>query len=278
MTLPAVNPLGPGFEHFYNNEFDQALAIFQEQGRRTPDDPHVQNAIAQAVLYREMYRDGALESELVTGANAYLRRPKLEIAGSERGLFLGATERAMSLAEKQGRDARAFYAIAVAHGLRANYFYLVEKAWTRALREAIAARRADDEALRIDPDFMDAHLLRGVSEYVVGCLPAYLRLLGALKGFHGDKEHGIREIDRVFHSNAGNRFDAAIILAAIYRRERRPKDALPLIETLAATFPRNYLFAFEKVQMYSDSGDQQAALRVLAEKIGRAHVWTPVTL
>jgi hypothetical protein len=236
-----------------------------ERSHAEPDNPQVQNAIAQAVLYREMYRDGALESELVTGANAFLRRPKMEVSGGDRGLFLGATGRALELAEKQGPTPRAFYAVAVAHGLRANYFYLVEKSWTRALHESIASRKADDEVLRLAPQFIDAHLLHGVSEYVVGCLPAYMRLLGALNGFHGDKEDGIRELERVYHSSAGNRFDAAVILAAIYRRERRPKDALPLVQMLSRTFPRNHLFAFEQVQMYSDAGDKQSALRILAQ-------------
>ena len=224
----------------------------------------MQNAIAQAVLYREMYRDGALESELVTGGNTFLRRAKMEVSGADRGLFLGATGRALELAERQGQNAQALYAIAVAHALRANFFYLVEKSWSRALREVIAARKADDQALRLDPQFMEPHLLHGLSEYTVACLPAYLRFLGSFNGFHGNKEDGIRELERVFHSDAGNRFDAAILLAAIYRRERRPKEALPLLETLVDTFPRNHLFAFEQVQMYSDAGDKQAALRVLA--------------
>jgi tetratricopeptide (TPR) repeat protein len=262
---PAANPLWPGFEHFYNNEYDQALAFFQEQSRKHPEDPAVQNAIAQTVLYREMFRDGALESELVTSSNAFLRRPKMQVSAENRALSLGATERAIALAEKQGKNARAVYAIAVAHGLRANFFFLVEKSWTRALHEIIAARRADDEALKLDPNFTEARMLHGIGEYVVGCLPAYMRILGALNGFHGDKEGGIRELERVFHSDAMNRYDAAILLTAVYRREHRPKDALPLLDVLARTFPRNYLFPFEKVQMYSDLGDKESALRVLNE-------------
>jgi tetratricopeptide (TPR) repeat protein len=215
-----------------------------------------------------MFYSGALESELVTGGNSFLRRPKLEISAENRALFLGATERALSLSEKRlalnPRDVQALYAIAVAHGLRANFFYLVEKSWSRALKEAIATRKADDQILRLDPDFTEAHMLHGISEYVVGCLPAYLRLLSSFNGFHADREDGVRELNRVFHSQAGNRFDAAVVLAAIYRRERRPKDALPLLDVLASTFPRNHLFAFEQVQMYSDIGDKASALRMLA--------------
>jgi tetratricopeptide (TPR) repeat protein len=38
-----------------------------------------------------------------------------------------------------------------------------------------------------------------------------------------------------------------------------------LVQALAEKFPRNYLFRFEEVEMYSDLGDKQDALRVLAE-------------
>jgi tetratricopeptide (TPR) repeat protein len=62
-----------------------------------------------------------------------------------------------------------------------------------------------------------------------------------------------------------NRYDAQALLAAIFRRERQPQRALPLLQRLAQTFPRNYLFRFEEVEMYSDLGDKQDALRVLAE-------------
>jgi tetratricopeptide (TPR) repeat protein len=67
-------------------------------------------------------------------------------------------------------------------------------------------------------------------------------------------EHGIQDV-----------FDAKVLLAVIYRRERRPEKAIPLLEELAGRFPRNYLFRFEQVQMYSDLGDKASALRVLSQ-------------
>ena len=45
--------------------------------QQQPDSPDAYNHIAQTILYREMFRTGALESELVTGANAFLRREKM---------------------------------------------------------------------------------------------------------------------------------------------------------------------------------------------------------
>jgi tetratricopeptide (TPR) repeat protein len=261
--------LGAGFLHFYNNEYDQALEIFEQQVKSRPQDANAYNAVAQAILYREMYRDGALESQLVTGSNSFLRRPKMKVSEEDKTRFNDATRKAISLSEsalkRDPRDIHALYALAVTHGLKANFLFLVDKAWMQALHECITSRRANDRILELDPGFVGAHLIHGISEYVVSCLPLYLRMLGAMNGFHADKEDGIRQLQLVSTSGVRARYDAGILLAAIYRRERRPKDALPLLKTLAATFPRNYLFRLEEVQMYSDLGDKAAALEVLTE-------------
>jgi tetratricopeptide (TPR) repeat protein len=269
-NLKLEDPLNnPGFIDFYNNQYDQALAYFEQQATAHPDDPDQHNHVAQAILYREMYRDGALESELVTGNNPFLRRPKMEISSENKQHF--ASEIALSERLCEARlqsnqnDVLALYSISVAHGLQANYLFLVEKAWTAALHEATAARKADERILAIDPDFVDAHLILGLNAYVVGSLPFYLRAVGFLGGFHGDKQGGIRQLENVVHRGVANRFDAEVLLAVIYRREHEPKLAIPLLQDMASHFPDNYLIRFEMVQMYSDLGEKDSALSVLAE-------------
>jgi tetratricopeptide (TPR) repeat protein len=257
-----------GFNHFYNNEYDQALDIFARQVQEAPDDAVAYNAVAQTILYREMYRNGALESELVTGSNLFLHRSKMEISQQDRGSFNNAINRAISLSQakldRNPRDVHALYTLAVAHGLRANFLFSIDKSWMQALRESITGRKANDKILDLDPSFVDAHLIHGLSEYIVSCLPAYLRFLGKLNGFHGDKEGGIKQLQMVSTGGIRNQYDASILLAVIYRREHRPSEAIPLLNDLASRFPRNYLFRFEQVQMYSDLGDKTSALAVIA--------------
>ena len=59
----------------------------------------------------------------------------------------------------------------VAYGLRANYNFLVQKAWRDALRDATAARKDSNRVTEIDPANYDARLIQGVHDYVVGSLP-----------------------------------------------------------------------------------------------------------
>src|SRR5205823_2431165 len=76
---------------------------------------------------------------------------------------------------------------------------------------------------------------------------------------------GIQQLEQVRTTGILNRYDAAILLAAIYRRERCPQKAIPLLKDVADKFPRNYLLRFEQVEMYSDLGDKKSALEVLGQ-------------
>jgi tetratricopeptide (TPR) repeat protein len=267
-----------GWDHFYNLEYADALAAFRAEAAMNPDSADAQNHIAQTILYREMFRSGALESELVTGGNPFLRRPKLNPSAEEEKEFFDAIARAMDLANAriaaQPAYARAYYSLGVSYGLRANYRFLVKKAWLDSLRDATAARKAHKRATDIDPNFIDALLVQGVYDYVAGSLPFHWKMLGFIAGFHGDRERGIATLRRVAAEGRVNRSDAAILLCAIYRRERRALDAIPLLDRLIEQYPRNYLLRLEMVQMYADAGKKDEALAVINQviQLKRRHV------
>jgi tetratricopeptide (TPR) repeat protein len=257
----------PGFVHFYNNEFNEAIADFEAGVKSHPNDPESYNHLAQAILYREILRNGALESELVSGTNPFLRRPKMPISTQDKTRFAHCVDQSLNLSQalldKDPQNIHALYALGVGHGLRANYSFLVEKAWVDSLREAMAARKFTGQILDINPNFVDAQLILGIDDYIVGCLPFHMRALGFVAGFRGDKDGGIRKLEEVAKAGILNRYDAEIVLAVIYRREKCPEKAIPLLKDLAARFPRNYLLRFEQVEMYSDLGDKNSALKVL---------------
>jgi len=161
------------------------------------------------------------------------------------------------------RDTKALYALGVAHGFRANYNFLVRKAWRDALRDATTARKLHNRVSELDPAVIDARLVQGVHDYVVGSLPLVWKLLGFLVGYRGDKDQGIRSLELVAEKGVLNREDSKILLCAVYRREKRSQKAVPLLEELIRRFPRNYLLSLELAQMHSDLGDQIKALEAL---------------
>jgi len=65
LALPLAaqdSAVAQGFDHFYNLEYDQAIADFQRAIAQDPNSPDLHNHLAQTLVFREMYRDGALES------------------------------------------------------------------------------------------------------------------------------------------------------------------------------------------------------------------------
>lgn len=270
LLFAAQDPIvAEAFDHFYNLEFDQALEGFERAVRARPDSPELRNHVAHAILYREMYRSGALESELVTGSNPFLRRARMNPPVEDQRRFDASIDKAIELAEarvnRDPSDIPALYSLGVSYGLRANYNFLVRKAWRESLRDTTTARKLHNRVTEIDPKFVDARLLQGVHDYVVGSLPLGWKMLGFVIGFHGDKDQGIRTLQYVARNGDLNRVDAEVLLAAVYRRERNPKPAIPLLEDLVRRYPRNHLLRFEMAQMFADAGDRRRALGVVDE-------------
>lgn len=267
LALPILaqeTPDARGLNHFYNLEYDQALAEFEtaEQQDAQAIGPH--NHVAQTLLYREMYRNGALETELVSGNNPFLRRKGLNPSPEVEKRFNEEIQKAIDLANarlaRNPNDTGALYGRGAAYALRANYEFLVRKAWRDSLRDATAARRDHNRVTELEPSNYDARFVQGLHDYIVGSLPWQWRLLGFLIGFHGDKDKGIHTVEEVARKGANNRVDAEMLLCALYRREERPKQAVPLLEDLLRRFPRNNLLLFEEAQMYSSLGNKDKAI------------------
>jgi len=269
LPVAALAQVEPGYQHFYNLEFPEALAAFRAEVAADPNSPDAYNHVAQTILYREMFRSGALESELVTGSNPFLRREGLNVSKIDDQEFQDSINRALALADTRlktnSNDIQAQYAQGVSYGLRGNYHFLVRKAYTDALRDATASRKAHARVTDIDPNFTDARLTQGVYDYVLGSLSPAWRMLGFFAGFRGDRERGVETLKQVAKLGKTNRVDAEILLCAVYRRERRAKEAVPLLSDLIERFPQNFLLRLELVQMYGDLGEKDKALAVIHE-------------
>src|ERR1035438_4586984 len=148
--------LAIGFDHFYNLEYPESIAAFERAAAANPTSPLPQDGIAQAVLYREMFRNGALESELIDGTDSFLRRPKMEVTRTTEATAFSAINQALALSQQQldknPRDTTALHARAVAFAFRSNWNFLVRKAWRESLSDATASRKLEDQILVINPD------------------------------------------------------------------------------------------------------------------------------
>ena len=293
LPLAADDLVAQGWDHFYNLEYEQAILVFQRVRDAAPQVPAHYNYLAQARLYQELYRLGALESELLTGNDHFLRTEKIRPDPGETGRFLADIEQAMSLAsariETNPRDVEALYTLGSAYGLRTNYRFLIQKSWRAAVADGSQARKNHNQVLRLDSQHYDAMLTQGAYDYIIGGLPWHTRLFSYLAGQSGDKARGIRTIELVARKGNLNRVDAQVMLAILYRREKQPAQAVAILDPLIRAYPRNYLFRLEKGHMLADLGKKDEALAVFREtehfrlsgrplhkvyyEIGNLHFW-----
>src|SRR4030088_1461318 len=118
-------PFDSAFDHFYNLEYDQAIAELEKRVATGANSPDLHNHIAQCIQFREMFKVGALESELVTGNNSFLRRPKIDTTPQVEKKFFDEVQKAIDLAQARvnanANDSSAMYSLGVTYALRGNW-------------------------------------------------------------------------------------------------------------------------------------------------------------
>ncbi len=268
-----------GNDHFLNLEYDEAIADYAKMIEENPEDPLVYNHLASAQLYKELHRLGLLESSALRGDNEFLRQKRPQPDPEAKVRFEETLSRGRRVAEsvlaRDRRNVLALYALGTNYALRGNYEFMVEKSWFAALRSGGKAREYSEHVRKVDPDFVDAYLVLGVHEYVVGSLPLPVKVLATISGMRGSKEKGEAYVTKVAREGKYARNDARVLLVILYRREKRPLEAARLLETLMKEFPRNYVFGLELASMYNDAGQYDRALATYKELLKKAEEHAP---
>jgi tetratricopeptide (TPR) repeat protein len=257
-AAPEHEPLvDAAFAHFYNMEYDRSIVEFEKVVERRPKDPSAVNHLLSAVLMRELYRMGAMNSgeyanDSFVGEAHRSADPKVK----ERIKQL--VERAESLEEQELKthpnNVDALYARGVTRAQFSLYTALVERAWFSALRNAVGARHDHERVLELNPNYLDAKLVVGTHNYVVGSLPWSVKVAVAMVGLSGTKEKGLEYLHQVADSNGENGVDAKVVLSLFLRRERRYDEARVLMHDLAGRYPKNYLFPLEEANLLRAGG------------------------
>jgi tetratricopeptide (TPR) repeat protein len=244
-------------DHFYNMDYDRSIQEFERVLERRPSDPSAANHLLTTVLMRELYKMGAMNTgeyanDSFVGEAHRAADPKVK----ERIKQL--VDRAEIVEEQQLKanpnNVDALYARGVTRAQFALYTALVERAWFSALRNAVGARHDHERVLELDPNYVDAKLVVGTHNYVMGSLPWSVKVAVALVGLSGTKEKGLEYLHQVADSNGENSVDARVVLSLFLRREHRYDEARALMHDLAARYPRNYLFPLEEANLLRASG------------------------
>jgi len=254
-----------GFDHFYNLEYDKAIREFEAAQQAHPDDPFAINHTLAGMIFKELYRIGALDTEAYAADGFLTKKPGASLDPKVRDRVRQLSDQALALSQarldKNPNDVDALYARGVTRGMRATYTGIAEKAWFSALRIAVAARHDHERVLELDPKYTDAKVVVGTHLYIVGSLNWPTKVAASIVGISGNRQKGLdylREASTGAHIEVAS--DAQIILALFLRREQRYNEALQVVARMQAEFSRNFLVASEYAHLLNAAGHGQEAI------------------
>jgi hypothetical protein len=246
-------------QHMYDFDFPSTYQILDRYITLHPQDPLPYAFRSSAYLFSELDRLGILESEFLIDDNRIVEKKNpLAPDAAVRTSFLKALDDTRSRGEEALRtnpaDRDALFAMSIAQGVATDYMAFVEK---RQIASLSSARRSNDYAqrlLKLDPKFYDAYLSAGLSEYMLGSLPFFIRWFIHFDNVSGNKERGKENLELVSREGRYFRPFAKILLGIISLREKKPKDAQKLLVDLTHQYPANPLFQKELVKLNSKLG------------------------
>ncbi len=248
-----------GFDNFYSLDYDKSIREFETALQAHPDDPFAVNHLLSAIIFKELLRIGALDTEAYATDNFLDKKYIQPLDPKERERVYRLSAQSMQLSDgylaKNPNNTDALYARGVARGLKSTYMGMAEHAWFGALRTALGARHDDERVLEIDPNYVDAKALLGIHLYVIGSLSWPAKVAASMVGVTGNKEKGLQYLrDVIAHGTPEVAWDAKIALALFLRREQRYDEALQLVGGMYQAFPRNFLVATEYAHLLNAAG------------------------
>ncbi|HEU4596185.1 MAG TPA: hypothetical protein VFS10_13685 [Pyrinomonadaceae bacterium] len=251
-----------GFDALYNLDYEGARRRFQEMAKAFPDHPAGSQFLAAGLWLKTLNESRRLQTSLYNSEGFYKEKddkadPK---AVAE---FRELTRQAKALCEARlkvnPKDTEALYYLGAVEGLKAAWGGAVERSFMSALRNGSDAVDRHREVLKLDPKFHDAEVTIGMYDYVVGGLPLPVKLMAAIGGIRGSKKRGLATLERVATEGQWAGDDAKSLLIALYKREKRHKDAYRNASELAAKYTRNYIFKLEAADALVAQADADRA-------------------
>ncbi len=244
--------LDQAYTAMYNLNFDAAFQKAQAKSF-AKDDPIPWIAEACAGLFREFDRLHILRSEMFASDETFDKREAYKWDPQSRQQFETALAGAEKLAQDRlshdNNDAKALFALALSHGLRADDAALISKKNVAALGFIKSANGYADRLLARWPDYYDAYVATGMGKYVIGGKAAPVRWMLRIGGIKGDQAEGLKELSLAADKGHYLAPFARILLAFDDLRHKNRIEARKIFASLHDQYPGNPLFPQEMAKI-----------------------------
>ena len=251
-------------DHFYNLDYPGAVERFERFHAAHPGDPQATALLLDAVLFQELYRLDLLDTTFYANDGFLTGRHAVVEDQKTRDRILALADEAIHEADwrisKNQNDVDALYSRGWARSLKCTYIAMVQRSYVAGFKLALAAKNDHVRVLQLDPDYIDAKLVFGVYEYVVGALPLPFKLLIGFAGMSGSKSRGLEMLTDDGNRGIATSVEARTTIALFLRREARYAEAVKVVQSLRMQYPRDYLFSLEEANLRKDAGEGMAAV------------------
>ena len=252
-------------ERMYSFDFPSAHRMLDLYIASHPNDPLGPGFKGSAYLFFEMDRMKILEGEFLVNDNRIKSNKRIDPDPKVKEQFYSSIGQAENLANKRlqtnPNDASALFTLCMVEGMKTDYLAFIEKERMKSLSNAKQSQEHAIELRKRVPEFYDALLTSGISEYMIGSLPFFVKWFIRLPETDGDKEKAISNLETVSRKGYYMGPFARILLAIIHLREKRPQEAKKMLELLSKEYPANPLLKreYEHLRMkYPDPTIRQA--------------------
>jgi hypothetical protein len=251
------------YERFYNLDYPAAVARFEQIHAAHPGDPQATAYLVNVLIFQELYRQDLLDTTFYANDGFLTGRHATDEDPAKRDQIFGLADEAVREADwrlgKNSNDVDALFARAWVRSLRCAYVAMVERGFGAGFRLATKARDDAARVLEIDPNYVDAKLIVGVYEYVVGALPWPFKLMIGFAGITGSKSTGLAMLEDAGARGAITSVESRTVIALFLRREAKYKEAIEVVRGLERQYPRDFLFRLEEANLRRDAGEGMAA-------------------
>jgi hypothetical protein len=262
------------YSRFYLLDFPGATERFERFHEMHPGDPQPTALLLNAMLFQELYRLDLLDTTFYANDGFLSGRHATQEDPKTRDRILGLADEAVREADwrisQNPNDIDALYARGWARALKCTYIAMVERGFSTGFRLATKARDDETRVLHLDPDYVDAKLVTGIYEYVVGALPLPFKFLIGFAGITGSKSKGMEMLNDVANRGILSSVEARTVIALFLRREAKYKEAVQVVRILVNDHPHNYLFRLEEANLRKDAGEGMDAVQAYQEIVDNA--------
>jgi tetratricopeptide (TPR) repeat protein len=266
----STNPLNrapqvqEAFQRFYVMDYDGALARFEKIQREHPENPIATDYLLDATLFKELSRLDLLDTTFyandgfLTGKHTVVEDPK--VRDQIKSLADKAIDQANVELKQNSNDVNALFARGWARSLEATYLAMVERGFTAGLKLALGAKNDHEKVLQLDPNYVDAKMVVGIYQYVVGALPLAFKILIGFAGIHGSRTEGMTLLRDAGSRGVITSVESRTAMTLFLRREGKYGEGETMARSLAEQYPHDFLFNLEIANLQKDAGKGQEAI------------------